>query len=85
MKKQWILWNHATDALAKRGNKFVVHEGKAPPVWDAYPKGFPSRDGWRFEEVCGTIVDPKHTGPATYIREDSQCARFTKIIAPPKV
>ena len=81
MKKQYILWNSATGAFAKRrGNKFVLHEGRQPPTWDNYPRQFPSSAGWQFEEVCGTVVDPKHVGPATYIREDSQVARFTKII-----
>jgi hypothetical protein len=79
--KTYILWNPATDALAKRGNKFVTHEGAQPPIWDAYPARFRGC-GWQFEEVVGTIVDPNHSGPATYRREDSQCARFTKIVAP---
>jgi hypothetical protein len=81
MKKQYILWNSATGALARRGNKFVLHEGKQPPTWDRYPAHFPAGSGFRFEEVVGTVVDPKHVGPPTYIREDSQVARFTKIIA----
>ena len=82
MKKQFILWTSATGELAKRrGNKFVLHEGAQPPTWDNYPRGFPSAAGWKFEEVCGTAVDPKHSGPATFIQTDSQVARFTRIIA----
>jgi hypothetical protein len=84
MKKTYILWNAATGAFAKRGNRFVLHEGKQPLTWDRYPRGFPSSAGWRFEEVCGVIVDPEHKGGATYIQTDSQVARFTKIIAKEK-
>jgi hypothetical protein len=83
MKKQYVLWNAGTGALAKRGSKFVLHEGKQPPTWDRYPRHFPSSAGWRFEEVAGTVVDPAHVGPPAFIREDSQCARFTKIIGKP--
>jgi hypothetical protein len=82
MKKQYILWNSATGALAKRGNKFVVHEGGPPPTWDNYPRRFPSSAGWRFEEIDGVEVDRNHTGAAFYVQRDSQCARFTKIISP---
>jgi hypothetical protein len=80
MKKEFILWNVATGALAKRGKKFVVHQGRQPPTWDNYPRQFPSRAGWRYEEVHETVVDPKHSGPPNYIQTDSQCARFSKII-----
>jgi hypothetical protein len=80
MKKQYILWNSATGAFAKRrGNKFVLHEGRQPPTWDNYPRGFPSSAGWRYEEVHEVIIDPKHVGAPTYVQTDSQCARFTKI------
>jgi hypothetical protein len=79
MKKQYILWNSATGALAKRGKKFVLHEGRQPPTWDNYPRGFPSSAGWRYEEVHETVVDPKHSGAPAYVQTDSQCARFTKI------
>ena len=78
--KTYILWNSATGELAKRGKKFVTHEGKQPPTWDCYPRGFPSRDGWRYEEVVGTRIDRTHSGPARFEREDSQVARFIKII-----
>jgi hypothetical protein len=81
MKKTYILWNSATQALAKRGNKFITHEGLQPPTWTRYPAHFPSGSGWRFEEVVETVVDPSHSGAPTYRREDSQVARFTKIIA----
>ena len=76
--KTYILWNPATGALAKRGNKFVLHSGAQPPTWDRYPAGFRG-SGWQFEEVVGTVIDPRHVGPPTYIREDSQVARFIKI------
>jgi hypothetical protein len=81
MRKTYILWNSATRAVAKRGNKFVLHEGAQPPTWDNYPRRFPSSAGWRFEEVHEVVVDPKHNGPATYVQTDSQCARFSKIIS----
>jgi hypothetical protein len=81
MKKQYVLWNSATGELAKRAGKVVLHSGAQPPTWDRYPRRFPSSAGWRFEEVHETVVDPKHRGPARYERRDSQCARFSKIIA----
>jgi hypothetical protein len=82
MKKQYILWNSATDEFAKRSNKVVLHDGAQPPTWDNYPRRFPSNAGWRFEEVHETVVDPNHKGPPRFERRDSQVARFTKVIGP---
>ena len=80
--KLYCAVNLCTKEIGRRRGQPVSHEGFQPPR--DYPPDFPSSQGWSFEEVT-VAPDPRHRGPPRYALDDTQVARVTKYVAPPKV
>ena len=78
--KEFALVSLAKREFAKQRGKFITTEIESGRPLDL-PKGFDNwQQGWGWQEICETLVDPKHTGKPIYELRESQTARVSKVV-----
>ena len=78
--KEFALVSLTKREIAKQRGKYITTEIESGRPIDL-PKGYDNwRQGWSWQEICETLVDPKHTGKPIYELRESQTARVTNVV-----
>jgi len=78
--KEFALVSLTMREIAKQRGKYITTEIESGRPIDL-PKGYDNwRQGWSWQEICETLVDPKHTGKPIYELRESQTARVSKVV-----
>jgi hypothetical protein len=79
--KEFVLYSITTREFARKGNKFITTEIESGRPLDL-PKGYDNwRQGWSWQEIYETKINPLHRSAAKYINTDPNVCRIEKVIS----